>query len=475
MIHRVTGSFHSSSPPSGSDAGRLRWLGLLGATLLLVLGPHWFPVTIAEEWGDPPDLWKLRCGLSLFFAVAVLWISEALPLSMTALLVPVLAQIMGIMPMTRGLHSFADPLIFLFLGGFALATALSTHGLDLWFACRILRFAGNRFLPASCLMFVASAMISMWISNTATTALMLPLGIGLISSSRVGGADRNAGFLLLGLAYSASIGGLATIVGSPPNGIVARELGLSFGQWMKFGLVSVLVLLPAMVLVLHSMLSPVDATCDSKGGAERLSSSHRPVLWIFFCTALFWAAGGWIAPFTGIGTGYDTIVSLVAVFALIAFRVITWEQFERGTPWGVLLLFGGGLSLGQMLKESSASVYLAHWVAERADGMPLLLVAGWVVMFTIFLTELASNTAVAALFVPVFATVAEGMDMAPQILLMPLGLAASCAFMFPVATAPNALVHATGLIPSRQMMRTGLILNLVCGAILTTLAWLLLR
>lgn len=467
------GTEQDTTSSCDSVSNRTKQTGLCLAVLFLLAGPHAWPLDGGLVDAGACDPAKIRLGLSIFSAVAVLWITEALPVALTALLVPWAAALTGAVPLASSLASFADPLIFLFVGGFALGTALSVHGVDRWCAQRILLWADGRFMRSAMLVFGITSAISMWISNTATTAMVLPLCVGLIGSmgDHVS-KDRNARFLLLGTAYAASIGGLGTIVGSPPNGIVARALNLGFAEWLTFGVPTVLLLMPAMVGTLWVILQPKTLLCPCDPSSRMpLPRSGRPVLAVFFVTALLWAAGGWIGPRLGISSGYDTLVSLLATGVLIGGRVISWEQFEKGTPWGVLLLFGGGLALGVVLKDTGASMYLARWVSSLVDGLPLPWVVAVVVLFTIFLTELASNTAVAALLVPVFLAVSIELKVNPALLVVPLGLAASCAFMLPVATGPNALIHATGYVPQRAMVRCGFYLNLVCSVLLTGLAY----
>ena len=455
----------------------LRIGGIAVALLFLAAGPRCAGLLPASAGMlEGLDAERVALGLSIFAAVAVLWLTEALPLSLTALLVPLVAALLRARPLADSLVSFADPLIFLFLGGFALATALSRHGVDRWFARRILRCAGERFFPAAWLIFAATAFVSMWISNTATTAMILPLCIGLLGTlGKEGRHASNEVFLLLGVAYAASIGGLGTIVGSPPNGIVARQLGIGFGEWMSFGVVVVAVLLPLMVGVLHVVMRPKDVDCHGWKDEVTLGKASRPVMAVFVMVAALWAGGAWVGPALGITKGYDTLVSLLGVVVVVGGRMITWGEFEKGTPWGVLLLFGGGLALGEVLRDTGGSLYLARVVAAASHGLPMLLVVGVVVLFTIFLTELASNTAVAALMVPVFAVAADELGVTAALMVIPLGLAASCAFMLPVATPPNALVHATGMVPQRLMMKAGLVLNVVCTVALTLVAYWLLR
>jgi len=462
---------------TGAAGGTLRIGGIAAALLIAGVGPRCLELLPASSGMlEGLDAARVALGLSIFAAVAVLWLTEALPLALTALLVPLVAAMMRARPLKDSLASFADPLIFLFLGGFALATALSRHGVDRWFARRILHGAGERFLPSAWLIFAATAFVSMWISNTATTAMVLPLCIGLLGAlGRDGRHAANEAFLLLGVAYAASIGGLGTIVGSPPNGIVARQLGIGFGQWMSFGVVVVAVLLPLMVGVLHVVTRPGNVDCRGWRDEVNLGKSSRPVMAVFVMVAVLWAGGAWVGPALGITKGYDTLVSLLGVVLVVGGRMITWDEFEKGTPWGVLLLFGGGLALGEVLRDTGGSLYLARAVAAASHGLPMLLVVGVVVLFTVFLTELASNTAVAALMVPVFSVAAGELGVTAALMVIPLGLAASCAFMLPVATAPNALVHATGMVPQRLMMKAGLVLNVVCAVALTLVAYWLLR
>ena len=201
------------------------------------------------------DAGLVRLGLALFVGIAFLWMTEALPLAITALLVPVIAAVMGLSDVKDSLASFAAPPIFLFLGGFALASALSAQGIDRWLAGKLAQLGKGKFIPVCLYLFAGTALLSMCVSNTATTAMMIPLALGIISQFRTeGAAPKNTYFLLLGVAYAASIGGLGTLVGSPPNGIAAKALGVSFSEWLKFGIPAVIILLPAMVATLHFML-----------------------------------------------------------------------------------------------------------------------------------------------------------------------------------------------------------------------------
>lgn len=448
---------------------------IAASVLLLLAVAFLLPLPQGSEALAGLDPQQVRLGLALFCCIAFLWMTEALPLAVTALSVPVLAAAMGIGGMQATLESFAHPLIFVFLGGFALATALSAQGLDRWLAEKIGRLGKGRFVPVCLWLFAGTALLSMWISNTATTAMMLPLALGILNQSTPGeNRHGNACFLLLGLAYSASIGGLGTIAGSPPNGIAAKQIGISFAGWMRFGIPAVLVLLPAMILTLRFLFKPEDQEIRIPEKSERFGfTGKRPAtLLIFAATAVAWMFSGKLGDRLGIDN-METWVAIAAIIALAASKSVTWQQLEKGTEWGVLLLFGGGLALSSVLGSSGASLFLARGLGSAIDTWPLWALVAAVVGFVIFLTELSSNTASAALLVPIFHSMAMESGLPANQLVLPLALAASCAFMLPVATPPNAIVFGTGKVPQRSMMKTGFVLNLVFIVLITALSVIL--
>lgn len=449
---------------------RRTWLVLCGIVVLIALAFGYRPEP-PSDLGLEAD--KVGIGIAIFACIACLWLTEALPLAATALLVPLLAVTGGLMDLKAALAGFAHPLIFLFFGGFALASAMAYQGLDLWIARAVIRAGRGSFFRVSLLMFGVTAVLSMWMSNTATTAMMMPLVVGILGRAGVG-KGKTAVFLLLGVAYAASVGGIGTLVGSPPNAIAAQNLGLGFADWMRFGIPAVVVLLPLMTAVLWLVCRPDAGGCVSIDGGTFVFNWHRRMtLVIFAATAGCWIFGAKLGAWLGIGNAVDTVVALAAVLALLYFRVLRWRDIDRGTDWGVLLLFGGGISLSNVLGTSGASVFLAHRFVAVVEHWPAFAVTGAVVAFVIFLTELSSNTATAALLVPIFASVAVEIDMLPAELVIPLAVAASCAFMLPVATPPNAIVFGTGLVPQRSMMRVGLVLNLTFVIALTLLAMVL--
>lgn len=443
--------------------------------LVLLLGASWLlPIPADGPLMDGLEASQVRLGLAFFLCIAWLWMSEALPLSITALLVPVLAAVMGLGELKTTLTSFAHPLIFVFLGGFALATTLTAQGLDRWLSDQIGRLGRGRFLNVAIWLFVGAALLSMWMSNTATTAMLLPLALGILA--QCGGEHRkNAYFLLLGLAYSASIGGLGTIVGSPPNGIAAKQLGIGFAQWMSFGVPAVLLLLPAMVGLLWFLLKPENLELyqtQRTGPGFSLTTPRRVSLLIFALTALAWMFGAPLGRLLGIDQ-MEAWVAIAAVVALVGSKVVSWKEIESGTEWGVLFLFGGGLALSAILGSSGTSLFMARVLGGVIENWPFWLIIGAVVTFVIFLSELSSNTATAALLVPIFYSMAKEFDLPATQLILPLALAASCAFMLPVGTPPNAIIFGSGIIPQRQMMKTGIYLNLIFIVLITALSLVL--
>lgn len=423
------------------------------------------------------DSTKVAIGLAIFVCIAFLWLTEAMPLAATALLVPVLAAFFGVFDVRTGLSNFANPLIFIFLGGFALAAALAYQGIDKLIANRIVMASKGSMLVAAIFLFVATAFLSMWMSNTATTAMMIPLILGItsqLSNTDEQARNRTSIFFLLGVAYAASIGGMGSIVGSPPNGIAAKQLGISFGQWLMFGVPAVLILLPLMIGVLLLILRPA---LSENIQIEKISFSwtlpRKLTIAIFILTAFSWIFSKQLSALVGITSSFDTVVALVAIFLLLFAHVVRWRDIDRGVDWGVLLLFGGGITLSAVLKETGTSLFLAQIFTQTVAGWSIILVIGAVVLFVIFLTELSSNTATAALFVPIFYAVGVEMGIAPSTLVLSIALAASCAFMLPVATPPNAIVFGTGQIPQKTMMRVGFVLNITFIIILTILSnWL---
>ena len=416
---------------------------------------------------------QIVTGLSILVFIAILWLTEALHVSITALLVPILAVVFGVFDTTEALSSFANPIIFLFLGGFALAAALHTQQLDTAIANNVLDIAKGRLSVAVLLMFAVSAGLSMWISNTATTAMMLPLVLGILHQLDPIKQRPTYVFVLLGIAYCASIGGIATIVGSPPNAIAAAQSNLNFVEWMTLAAPLTFLLLPLAIAVLFIVVRP-----DLK---HRFSVEHDALEWtpakiitllIFAFTVFCWIFSGPINALLGGLSKFDSLVAINAIVLLTFFGVVKWKDIERTTDWSVLLLFGGGLCLSAVLKATGTSVFLANTIGDFLQGSHILLILLSIVTFVVFLTEFASNTASAALLIPVFAGIAESLGIPPLVLTSVIAISASCAFMLPVATPPNAIVFGSGFVQQSDMMRVGIWINLGCIAVITGYAWL---
>ena len=403
-------------------------------------------------------------GIAVLLFVAILWFTEAVHITVTALMVPVLAAVIGIpeMNVKTALSGFADPIIYIFFGGFALATALHMQRLDRKIALWLISLSRGNMKIAVLAIFGVTAFLSMWISNTATAAMMLPLALGMMDHLDREKERKTFVFVLFGIAYCASIGGLGTIVGSPPNAIAAKALELDFVGWMKMGLPMMLLILPLMLISLYIILRP--------NLSERVEVKEEHIPWtlhrvlamlIFLCAVVAWILGDKIKTVFGI-TNPDTVVALAAAVAVVVFGVTRWKEIARNTDWGVLLLFGGGIALSTLLQKSGASLALGQQLATAFVLAHPLIVILAVAAFIIFLTEFTSNTASAALLVPIFASIATQMGLPKEVLVFVIGIGASCAFMLPVATPPNAIVFGTGLIKQREMMRVGILLNILC-------------
>ena len=416
-----------------------------------------------------PRLGTAGGGLALVATIAWLWMSEALHVSVTALLVPLLAAVSGVLAFDQALLQFADPVIFLFLGGFALAAGLQRQGLDRWMAGQVMRRAGAHFGRAVRWLFWLTAFMSMWISNTATAAMMLPLALGLLAPLPVEQFRRTWMYVLLGVAFSANIGGIGTLVGSPPNAIAASNVGLSFAGWLAWGLPLVIVLMPLMEYALRWALKPqfdIMVTPPPPPGAW--TGAQKQMLAVFGLTVVLWIFGAPLGDALGLARGYDAAVAILALVLLHGLKLASWRDVEHSTEWGVLLLFGGGLTLSKALADSGAAAWLAAQLGGPFASMPVLLCVALMVLFALILTEVTSNTASAALLIPLFLGLAPHVDSVPLAVLVAVGT--SCAFLLPVATPPNAIVFGSGHVPQRVMIAGGLRVTLLVYPVLVLAA-----
>lgn len=420
-------------------------------------------------------------GLALLAFIAILWLTEAVHVTITALAVPVLAVLLGLVTTKASLAAFSSPIIFLFFGGFALATALHIQGLDRVIANRIMALAKGKLLLAAIYLFLATAFLSMWMSNTATAAMMLPLALGVLSKMDEKTEHNTFLFILLGIAYSASIGGMGTLIGSPPNAIVAAQFpNFSFSDWLPYGLPIMIIMMPIMIGALYITFKPnLNHTFEYKFEKDVLNTKQYITLAIFVFIALCWIFSGFLNPIVasilglkGKISGFDSIIALLAPILICLTRVAQWSQIQKNTDWGVLMLFGGGITLSTVLKNSGASQVLADLVIEFVKGGHFFIIGLVVATFIIFLTEFTSNTASAALLVPIFISIADSLGMPAIGLAMIIGIGASCAFMLPVATPPNAIVFGTGQIKQSEMIKVGVRLNVVSIFVIAIIGYL---
>lgn len=425
-------------------------------------------------------------GLALLLFIAILWLSEAVHITITALMIPFLAIVLGIhstgangeivpFSITQMLKNFANPTIFLFFGGFALATALHMQKLDVKIALKLISLSGSKLGYAAISICIVTALLSMWISNTATAAMMIPLAMGIIST-----LDRQKDrgtiiFVMLGIAYSASIGGLGTLVGSPPNAIASAELGYTFWDWMKVGLPLMLISMPLMLFLLYFIFKPdfhrkikIDTSVQIPWNTNR-----KLTIAIFAATAFCWIFATPLSNLTGIVFS-DAFIAIGAAILVAVLGLCSWSDIAENTEWGVLMLFGGGLTLSAVLKDSGASIILGKEVAQILGNTGEFGAIVIVAIFIKILTEFTSNTASAALLVPVFAEISGEIGMPKEILVIIIGVGASCAFMLPVATPPNALIYATGTIKQRDMIKAGFWLDVCITIIIVAFTYFIL-
>jgi sodium-dependent dicarboxylate transporter 2/3/5 len=421
-------------------------------------------------WLTLPQGAPIAGALAVTVFAAVLWITEALPLPVTALLIPVGLGAVGVFEARDAYTSFGNSVLFLVLGGYALAVAVEVNGVDRWLARRILGLAGSRTIGLLAAFMATSALLSMLISNTATTALLLPVALGILSRQH---ADANLSrLLLLGVAYGASIGGVATLIGSPPNAIAAGLLEIDFLEWLVYGIPVSLTMLAAAIPILWWTCRPeqkhITVTLDEEAP---LTANGKRTLTVVGITLSLWLFGPTLGELLLLppASFSSAAVAGIAVALLILTRCVNWKSLEKGVRWGVLLLLGGGLSLGRGLTESGAANWLAGLLTSSVGDLPLFVLLLVLVAIGVFATELISNTAVTANLAPILLGVALHLGLEADSLVVPVAIAASMAFMLPVATPPNALVHASGHVAQRDMMRAGLRLNLAAIAVITLL------
>ncbi len=429
--------------------------------------------------------------------MALLWVSETVPIPVTSLLPLILFPFLGIGSIKESAVPYANPLIFMFMGGFIIALAMQRWNLHRRLALSIIHLIGMQPRRIIAGFMLSTALISMWVSNTATALMMQPIGLSVVELSLAYDTDkaeakRFSTALLLSIAFSASIGGLGTLIGTPPNTLLTGfmhetyDYTISFARWFGIGLPIVILGLPLCYAVMVFWLFPVKQLeinggdhfiTDELSKMGPLSRQEKWVAIIFGGTALLWIFQPLLAKIIhGLS---DTGIALIG--ALCTFLVpvdwakgqflMDWKSAEK-LPWDILLLFGGGLSLAWAISNSGLSAWLGLQVSALS-ALPIFLLIMLITAAVVLLTGFTSNTAVAAAFLPISASVAISMGQNPLLFAVPAAVASSCAFMLPVATPPNAIVYSSGHIPIGQMVRAGSVLNVVSIILVTLLSYLL--
>jgi sodium-dependent dicarboxylate transporter 2/3/5 len=414
---------------------------------------------------------------------AVWWIFEPIPIPATSLIPLATLPIIGVLTPAQVGESYGSPLVLLLMGGFILSTAMEKSGAHRRVALGMVNlFGGNSSRRLVFGFMAAAAVLSMWISNTATTLMLLPVALAVIERSD---DDNLAIPLLLGIAYAASVGGIGTPIGTPPN-LIFREIyqqntGIEIGflTWMSWGVPVVLIFVPIIALWLTRRLNHQCHVDMPKVGAWQ--TEERRVFIVFTLTALAWVTrsqpfGGW-KTWLEVPGANDASVALLAVVAMFLIpngkgsRLLDWETASR-IPWGMLILFGGGIAIAKAFVISGMSAALGNALAGIA-GWPILAMIAVICLCITFLTEMTSNTATTTLMMPILAAAAIAAGIAPEVLMVPAAMSASCAFMLPVATAPNTIVFSTGRFTTSLMAREGAALNFVGVVVISVMCYLL--
>ncbi len=411
------------------------------------------------------------------------WIFEPVPIPVASLVPLTIFPLLGVLTATDIANAYGHPLVLLLLGGFILSTAMEKSGAHRRLALTMVRFFGGTSSKRLVLGFmVASAVLSMWISNTATTLMLLPVAVAVLEKSK----DKLLGVpLLLGIAHAASLGGIGTPIGTPPNVVFRGVYEQTFGEdvgfltWMSWGVPVVVVFLPIMWLWLTRNLTHRSTVEIPEVG--KWTKGERRTVTVFGLTALAWIfrkepSGGWTALLDVPATN-DAMVALFAVVVMFLVpdgkggRLLDWQTANK-IPWGMLILFGAGISIATAFVESGLSSMLGDQLMVLSLLHPLLLIATVCLMVT-FLTEATSNTATTNLLMPILAAAAIGAAIDPKLLMVPAAMSASCAFMLPVATPPNLIVFSTERFPVATMVREGTVLNIIGAISITGVCYLL--
>ena len=460
---------------------RTRWLGLIGG--LVVFG---IMLLLPAPAGMEPTAWHVA---ALTVLMAVWWMTEALPLTVTALLPFLTVPAFGVMDANAIAKEYYSPILFLILGGAFLALAIERVGLHRRLALALLK----RALPtASGLLFAfmaATALLSMFISNTSTTLIMIPIALAVVRAGGVqdGETDGFAGAVMMGIAFAASLGGLGTLVGSPTNAIAAGliekalDLRISFLDWAIYGVPIVLLSVPIAMWTLTRVQRLAEHPFDGTAAATALgnqaiwSTAERRVVPIFLLVLIAWIAQPWLEPMLPDGALTDGTIAVAGSLLLFILPdgtgrpLLLWKEADRA-PWGVIMMFGGGLALAAAITASGLAAWLGAVLAPLGS-VPTILLAATIVALTILITEFASNVATASGIMPVLAALIAATGVDPILLALPVAMAASWGFMLPSGTGPNALAWATGHIALPRILKAGLELDIIGVPLLIGVIW----
>jgi sodium-dependent dicarboxylate transporter 2/3/5 len=465
------------------------YLGPAVTVVMLLIGP---------QGGLSDAAWR-TAALGLW--MAIWWATEARPVGVTAFIPLIFFAPLGITTLHKAAAPYANPILYLYLGGFLLALAMQRWDLHKRIALTLLTVSGTNGRSLVGGFMVTAALLSMWMTNTSTTMMLLPIVISVITviAETVKEIDEKERknfeiCLLLGTAFGATIGGVATLVGTPPNAFLAAFLTdnygieISFARWMLVGVPVTIIMLPICWLVLTRLVYPIsfETSGETQDHLKHLRKALGPASsaeWrigiVFSCVVIGWMTRPWLTKYLPIEGLSDPGIVMIAAFLLFlipsggknTLRLLNWKQTKE-LPWEILILFGGGLSLAASVSETG----LAHWLGTSLVPLGALGIAAIVVgavVLVIFLTELTSNLATTATLLPVLAALAIELGVSPVTLTVPVALAASCAFMLPVATPPNAIVFGSGRLTIPQMAKAGLVMNIV-GVVLLSLVALFL-
>lgn len=426
------------------------------------------------------------------------WITEAVSISVTALIPLALFPLLGIGDIKSVASNYANPIVYLFFGGFVIALALEKVQLHKRIALSILKITGTKANGIVLGFMIATALMSMWISNTASTVVMLPIAVSVIQlliddADGFTKNDKNFALsIMLGIAFAANIGGMATLIGTPPNSVMLAflnenyKIDIGFFQWMQMGVPFAIVMLTITYFCITRIFFPNRLGKIGGSGAiiqnelkklGKMSRGENIVLVIFLCTAIAWILRSYLNTLLPNISLTDTTISVIAALAMFTIPLdlrkgtfpLDWKDTAR-LPWGILILFGGGLALASGLKDAGFIAMIGDYISGQTDWS-MWVVTAVLIFLMLFMTELMSNVALVTILIPLVIGIAIGMDVPILQMVIPVTLAASCAFMLPMATPPNAIVFASGHVRVDQMARVGIVLNLISVALLFAVAY----